>query len=135
MAPNGVSWPTLVSQDPLFKDVDIYVYGYQSVWNRAGLTVPQLADEMNLRLEDAGIVERYERLIFVCHSMGGLVTRAFLARYRERTRDKVRFVYFFATPSSGSDFATLARAFLPTSGQWLPCSRVRFRQSRIRARS
>jgi pimeloyl-ACP methyl ester carboxylesterase len=67
---------------------------------------------MQVALHNVGLPEKVKRIIFVCHSMGGLVTRAYLTDFRDEVRDKVGFIYFFATPSSGSDLATLGRTFL-----------------------
>jgi hypothetical protein len=40
--------------------------------------------------------------------MGGLVTRAFILKYRTAIASKIRFLYFYATPTTGSPYATLA---------------------------
>jgi hypothetical protein len=40
--------------------------------------------------------------------MGGVVTRAFILKYQQRVAKKVRFLFFFATPTSGSPYATIA---------------------------
>jgi hypothetical protein len=40
--------------------------------------------------------------------MGGLITRAFLAKYRD-TIGKVKFIYFYATPTTGSSVASIAK--------------------------
>jgi pimeloyl-ACP methyl ester carboxylesterase len=108
-------WPELLRDDALFNDVDIYTFGYKSEWFSKGLTVKQLAQEMHIALSAAGIESRYEKLIFVCHSMGGLVTRSYMTSYPNEVRGKVSFLYFFGTPSSGSEIATVGRLILPNS--------------------
>jgi hypothetical protein len=105
----------LLTHDPAFRDADVYSYSYDSPWLRKGLNIDELADDMHLRLADQKIVENHDRLVFVCHSMGGLVTRAFLVKYQSDVREKLAFLYFFATPSSGSELATIGRVFLPNT--------------------
>src|SRR5262249_46145054 len=41
------------------------------------------------------------------HSMGGIVTRAFIVRYQSQVVSKIRFLAFFATPTTGSPYAAL----------------------------
>ena len=69
-------------------------------------SVNELAEVMRRRLLAAGVLEHKE-LIFISHSMGGLVTRAFLVKYRDYAA-QVRFAFFLATPTEGSPYATLA---------------------------
>ena len=40
---------------------------------------------------------------------GGLVARAYLLKYREVPPERVRMMYFFSTPTTGSDIASLVR--------------------------
>ena len=113
---NGdVFWPKLLLVDPLFDDVDVYTYGYGSEWLQPGLTVKELANDMHLALTSHRLPERYKRIAFICHSMGGLVTRAYLVMHRDALKDKIAFLYFFGTPSSGSQIATIGEMFLPNT--------------------
>ena len=43
--------------------------------------------------------------------MGGLITRAYLLKNHELTPERVRMLYFFSTPTNGSQVANLARLF------------------------
>jgi pimeloyl-ACP methyl ester carboxylesterase len=112
---SGVFWPDLLKTDPLFKDADIYTYGFSSTLWEKGLDIKQLAGEMHAALTAHRILNGHRRIVFVCHSMGGLVTRAFLTTYRDELRDKLAFLYFFATPSSGSAIASVGRHLFPNS--------------------
>lgn len=103
---NGTYWPDLLREDPTFKNENIYTFEYSSPKFGLSYTIDELADVMNREFENDGI-QNYSKLIFLCHSMGGVVTRAFLLKYREKYADKVRFAYFFSTPSTGSSIATI----------------------------
>ena len=58
-------------------------------------------------LETAGVFERRE-VMFVAHSMGGLVVWQLLLKY-QGLAPKVPMIYFFATPTTGSELAALAK--------------------------
>lgn len=112
---SGVFWPDLLKTDPLFKDANIYTYGFDSKLWEKGLRIKQLAAEMHVAMTAHQIVNRHRRIVFVCHSMGGLVVRAFLTTYRDELLEKLAFLYFFGTPSSGSAIATIGRHLFPNS--------------------
>src|SRR4030095_1630068 len=49
--------------------------------------------------------------VFLAHSMGGLVTRSYLLKYRD-VATRTAFAYFFATPTTGSEVANVAKVLL-----------------------
>jgi hypothetical protein len=53
-------------------------------------------------------VLNHTKVVFLSHSIRGLVTREFLLKYKDYS-DKVSFLYFFSTPTSRSPIATLAK--------------------------
>ena len=61
-------------------------------------------------LKTDGVLQ-HDQLTFVCHSMGGLVTRAYILKYRNEVVRKIRLLYFFATPTTGSAIAAVASLF------------------------
>lgn len=99
-------FPDLVAADTLFRDVSVYVYEYPSSFSGGTFRINELAENMRLVLERDGVLQRRE-LIFVAHSMGGLVTRALLLKYRDLGQ-RVRLLYFFGTPTTGADIARIA---------------------------
>jgi pimeloyl-ACP methyl ester carboxylesterase len=103
----GSYWPELLARDEAFNGQDVYAYGYPSPRLAKSLSIDELADNLRLILSTDGVLS-YKQITFVCHSMGGLVTRSFLLKYRD-IAPRVRFLYFFATPTTGSPFAALAR--------------------------
>jgi pimeloyl-ACP methyl ester carboxylesterase len=69
MNSQGQYWPAMAGHD--YPDWDVYVYQYQ---NR--ISVHDVANLMDLRLSD--VLEKHKRVVFVAHSMGGLVVREYL---------------------------------------------------------
>ena len=48
----------------------------------------------------------YEKIVFISHSMGGLVTRAYLLKNRS-VAERTSFAYFFSTSTTGSQIASV----------------------------
>jgi anti-sigma regulatory factor (Ser/Thr protein kinase) len=102
----GAYWPQLVADDPQLADVGIYVFTYEtdafSANYRLGDVVDALKEHMRLdRVSDS------KRLIFVCHSMGGIVVRKYVV---ERVTDLIARgveidLFLIASPSLGSTYA------------------------------
>ncbi len=103
-------FPTLLAQDPAFAGSDVFVVEYPSPSARRTIGIDEVAESLRLVL-DAHRVLDHAQIVFVAHSMGGLVTRAYLLKYRDAVVKKVRLLYFFATPTTGSAVAALARVF------------------------
>ena len=55
-------------------------------------------------------------MIFVAHSLGGLILQAFLIRCSESTFQSVHGILFFATPNHGLHEKSWAQFFTSTSG-------------------
>lgn len=97
-------WPDLVAQDESFGGSSVFVIDYPtSVW--ANYSIDELADTMRLNLRGHG-VDKHRRIVFLAHSMGGLVTRAFILKNREIAAKTV-FTYFYSTPTTGSQIARI----------------------------
>ena len=102
-------WPAMLTHDPAFDGQNIYVYKYPSPTLGKAFSIDQIADNMRLVLTDDGVLG-YSELSIISHSMGGLVTRAFLLKDRDVV-PRIRMIYFFATPTTGSPYALLASIF------------------------
>jgi pimeloyl-ACP methyl ester carboxylesterase len=99
-------WPELLKHDRSFDASDIFVYSYPTGLV-ATLSIDELADNMRATLNANG-VPKYSKIIFLSHSMGGIVTRAYLLKYRD-IAERTVFAYFFSTPTTGSQVASVAR--------------------------
>lgn len=117
----STSWPEMLTSDPDFNGVNIYMYGYNSPLRDNALTLNQIEGNMWNRLVADGVVKS-DKLMFVSHSMGGILTRALILRNSRILAPKIRFLYFFATPTTGSASADIGKFFSnnPQFGQLLP---------------
>jgi pimeloyl-ACP methyl ester carboxylesterase len=115
----GGYWPSMLMSDPAFDQADIFVYSYPTaLW--AKMSIDELAENMRLVLAGKGVAQ-HQKIIFLAHSMGGLVTRAYLLKNRD-VANRTVFAYFFSTPTTGSQVASLA-TFLsgnPQFGKMMP---------------
>jgi pimeloyl-ACP methyl ester carboxylesterase len=106
---NGAYWPDLVSSDPLFAEANVYVHRYESTKVESAQDIEELATRLGDYLDRDRVIQRHEKIFFVAHSMGGLVTRAFLVQRRLPAK-QVPMIYFFGTPTLGASSAGLASA-------------------------
>lgn len=101
------SFPQLLISDPEFAGkVDAFLFEYYSPHFGPASNVAELAKSLKAKLEDKGVLRDHQRIVFLCHSMGGLVTRRALILARDVS--KVAMIYFYATPSNGAEIAGLA---------------------------
>jgi hypothetical protein len=112
---NDTYWPALMKSDPAFEDFDIYVYEYQTSMFGNCLAITDVANNMRTYLKNDRVFEDHDQVVFLAHSMGGLIVRQFLLRNRD-TIDKVPLTMFFATPTAGSSKADTLH-LLPTCSQ------------------
>jgi len=78
---NGTYWPELLKSDPFFDTYDAYVYEYPSRFFGSGFSIDEISENMRL-IFDTDLITHYKDIIFVSHSMGGLVTRSYLNKNR-----------------------------------------------------
>ena len=104
--------PALLEDDPCLNEWDMLGFGYKST-RRFDLTGLWSSDA---RLEEIAIMlqtrpelspQKYKRLAFVAHSMGGLVVQQALVSY-EDLRNRTSHVVLFGTPSGGLEKAGFA---------------------------
>lgn len=100
-------WPAMLRDDPTFNDLDIYVFSFDSPKIEAAQTIDELARRMEVYLDSEKVIQSHKQAVFICHSMGGLVTRAYLLRSRPAP-EKVPMIYFFATPTTGANVTSIA---------------------------
>jgi len=112
---SGIYWPDLMKHDPAFENFDIYVYEYPTGLFGNCLPITDLANNMRTHLKNDNVLTDHEQVVFLAHSMGGLIVRQFLLRNREDA-GKVPLALFFSTPTGGSEKADIANIF-PTCTQ------------------
>lgn len=105
---SGAYWPDLVASEPELESVGVYVFTYHSTLTSGSYSIGDAVDALweYLRLDD---VLRNKRLIFACHSMGGIIARRLIvSRSAELVQQsKIVGVFLIASPSLGSRYANL----------------------------
>ncbi|KAK8042977.1 hypothetical protein PG994_013460 [Apiospora phragmitis] len=122
-------WPReWLPKDPAFQDVQIHTFGYSSSILREStvLNVPDFARSLLGAIQGAPTIphEANSPLVFVGHSMGGLVIKkAFILGHQitefNHLVERTRAIFFLATPHQGADIAVvLSRilAIMPGAG-------------------
>lgn len=103
---NGVYWPDLIVAESDLQGVGVYVFTYETGVFSGGYSIGDAVDALKeyLRLDE---VLDCERLVFVCHSMGGIVVRRFLVKNASDLIEKRQMVGLFlvASPSLGARYA------------------------------
>jgi hypothetical protein len=89
-------------------DVDIYIHSFDSPKVDTAQTIDELAGRMNDFLTRDEVLSAHEQIVFICHSMGGLVTRAFLLKARPSPQ-KVPMIYFYVTSTTGANITEIAK--------------------------
>lgn len=113
----GAAWPEIVKTDPSFPVCGIYTCTYPSSISGNLFSITDAADKLWEELRSSNLIAPTQRLVFVCHSMGGIVARRMLVKRQvELAQAGVKTVglVLVASPSMGSRWAT---RLLPLS--WL----------------
>lgn len=110
-------WPRWLGQD--IADVEVYSLGYDaspSAWSGSAMSLPDRGASVLAIL----VADRLDTkpLIFICHSLGGLVVKQLLRMAIDvpgtpegRILEQTKGVIFLGTPNSGSDLANWADRF------------------------
>jgi hypothetical protein len=111
-APNGFYWPTELSKDKALPPMDVFVYSFPSPYLGRTYTLDDLVNDFIFCLASNHIFEKHKMVVFVGHSMGGIVVRSALLRLalsdHPEFLSKVPFIFQYATPSEGAEVAQLA---------------------------
>lgn len=103
-------WPELVGGDPGFEEPAVFVSGYAAGPGAGLYDVRAAADDVLalLRTPGAGPAPlAKDRLLFVCHSQGGIIVRQMLCSHFPQFREKRVGVVLCGSPSWGSFYGTL----------------------------
>ena len=125
-------WPKEIASDPTFAGADVFVYAYPTgLW--ATFSIDELAENLRLYLTLKDM-NKYDNVVFLTHSMGGLVVRDYLLKNREIAA-RTKFIYFYSTPTSGSEIAgviTLAVKVNPQLSKMVPMKPEDFLADQVR---
>ncbi|KAI0376958.1 NACHT and WD domain protein [Hypomontagnella monticulosa] len=117
-------WPRLwLPTEPGLQHVNIHSFGYDSDWASTKPSILNVHDFGQSLLEEMRnsphLREHPSRpIVLLGHSMGGLVVKkAFiLAKDIPDFQDRIRCLFFLATPHRGSDYAKILNNILTASG-------------------
>lgn len=110
----GTFWPQIVKEDSNFNGASIYLAGYHTTPTSGKYDIAQCALELSGALFTEGVNRRapiaFPRILFITHSLGGIVTRRMLEQNVLRFRHCELGLVLMASPSLGSGYAkALAR--------------------------
>ncbi len=113
---NGTYWPEILAADTDIGPIGIYEFTYKTGLFSGNYRLGDIVDALKEHLSLDGILSR-KKIVFVCHSMGGIVARKFIVERATRLLEKETNLGLFliASPSLGADYANwltpLARFF------------------------
>ncbi|TBA72899.1 alpha/beta fold hydrolase [Rhizobium ruizarguesonis] len=123
------SWPDLVARDPELSDAAVYVFTYRTSVGSHTYSISDAANELREHLRIVGVASK-RKLVFVCHSMGGLVVRRLLVANRDELAvyDLMIGLFLVASPSLGANDASML-SLLSYALQHTQLAALRFSQS------
>jgi hypothetical protein len=103
---NGSYWPDLLKDEPEFGKLGIYVFTYETGIFSGSYRLGDIVDDLKEHMRLDGVLAS-DQLVFVCHSMGGIVVRKFIV---ERAAEMIGAgkeidLFLVASPSLGSTYA------------------------------
>lgn len=105
---NGSYWPEILAAETGMQSVGIYEFSYKTGLFSGTYRLGDVVDSLKEHLGLDGVLES-KGIVFVCHSMGGIVARKFIVE-RATTlveKDISLGLFLLASPSLGSHYANL----------------------------
>jgi hypothetical protein len=106
---NGSYWPNLLKDESELADVGIYVFSYRTDINTGSYSLSDIVDSLREYFLLDGLIDSLE-IVFVCHSMGGIVARRFLVKEQSLLLSRglnTISLFLVASPSLGSEYANM----------------------------
>lgn len=106
----NTTWPGLVKIDPRTQNLAIYLGGYYTNVDSGRYAVRECSQEL---FDSLRRIDQYDRkpplsfakIVFVCHSLGGIVVRYMLESFGANFQHHKIGLVLMASPSIGSDYA------------------------------
>lgn len=106
----GIYWPKMMKGIADFEDIDIFVYEYpSSILSPSNLDVSEIARDLAQTLRFNNI-DYTKNIVFLAHSLGGVVVRALLAGDGDYFNSTVS-LHLYGTPTNGAGLTRIARYF------------------------
>jgi triacylglycerol esterase/lipase EstA (alpha/beta hydrolase family) len=103
---NGPYWPELFLSDTSLSDVGVYVLTYKTGVFSGTYDLGDVVDALKPHLHLDNVWGQHQ-LIFICHSMGGIVVRRYLIQQQVSIveQQKQMGLFLIASPSPGAKYA------------------------------
>lgn len=101
---SGAYWPEILKNESEHDSIGIYVYTYQTNFFSGTYSLGDVVDDLKERLQLDHVLSS-KALVFVCHSMGGIVVRRYLVSREHDLKEVAVGLYLVASPSLGSNYA------------------------------
>ena len=103
-------WPKLVTEDNRLQDTSVFLGGYYTAIDSGRFDIADCAKDLfsGLTIPDSKLTKtpiEHGRIVFVCHSTGGIIVRYMLEKHAVRFANKEIGLLLIASPSYGSKLA------------------------------
>jgi hypothetical protein len=113
----NIDWLSIIANDDDLKDFDIYVHEFNTVTVGETTPIGEIVGQFKVNLHSAGVLRR-KNIIFVGHSMGGLIIRKFIVDFSGRPYiSNIRAIMMYGAPTQGSNLAAIASALTKWMGE------------------
>lgn len=107
---SGTFWPSLLLEDVRLPRVSIFLGGYYTSIDSGDYSIRDCSNELFGAINREDVLGRrkplsFRNIVFVCHSLGGIVTRYLLESNHVAFKSKRIGLCLMASPSLGSDYA------------------------------
>lgn len=99
------NWFDIIERDSLFDKSDIALYGYRTNQNNPEASIEELANYAKQLFEVEDLF-KYPNIVFVAHSLGGLVVKTILVGKQSITNNSRVILHLFGVPAQGQELAT-----------------------------
>lgn len=109
---NGTYWPDLLVAEPRLSSIGVYVFTYQTDIFSGTFSLGDVVAALQEHMRLDGVLDS-DRMVFVCHSMGGIVVRKYVvSRALDLIEQRILVgLYLVASPSLGAEYANLFAMF------------------------
>ena len=128
---NGTFWPDLVVSEDSITEAGVYLFSYNTGVFSGDYNLNDVVDSFKEQLKLDNVLQNGGHIVFVCHSMGGIVARKFIVDQQLDiyVNDIRATLFLIASPSLGSGYANWIAPFgnnsqaealkFSDSNQWL----------------
>ena len=111
---SGTYWPTLLAEDDHLSGIDVLSFQYHAEKFSGPYSIFDAAASLSFDFDRLGLWGQFDHLIFVAHSLGGILSREFYVSNVPNILDhRVKALFFLiASPTQGSFYADLVSKLL-----------------------